>query len=50
MDKLIELTLTISNVPTGTNLSLTQYLAEDLGLHLTLGATKRGNLKQVDII
>ena len=50
MDKLIELTFTISNVPTGTNLGLTQCLAEDLGFTFDPWSDEESkNLKQVDI-
>ena len=50
MDKLIELTLTISNVPTGKILGLTQALAEDLGFTFDPWSDEESkNLNQVDI-
>ncbi len=50
IDKLIELTLTISNVPTGKILGLTQGLAEDLGFTLDPWSDEESkNLNQVDI-
>ncbi|WP_269616968.1 cobaltochelatase subunit CobN [Prochlorococcus marinus] len=50
IDKLLELTLTISNVPTGNILGLTQGLAEDLGFTLDPWSDEESkNLNQVDI-
>ena len=50
MDKLLELTLTISNVPTGRILGLTQGLAEDLGFTFDPWSDEESkNLNQVDI-
>ena len=50
MDKLIELTLAISNVPTGNIAGLSQCLAEDLGFTIDPWRDEESlDLTQIDI-